>query len=82
MMTLLPRNVPTSHTKIKVGMLGGFFANFSHTTLAQKNGEKAYLCEYELGRMRNPPEESEEYGQHLLSDFEGRRHYERQFSEK
>lgn len=36
MMTLLPRNVPTSHTKIKVGMLGGFFADFSHTTLAQK----------------------------------------------
>ena len=26
MMTLLPRNVPTSHTKARVGMLGGFFA--------------------------------------------------------
>jgi hypothetical protein len=26
MMTLLPRNLPTSHTKARVGMLGGFFA--------------------------------------------------------
>jgi hypothetical protein len=25
-MTLLPRNLPTSHTKARVGMLGGFFA--------------------------------------------------------
>jgi len=41
-----------------------------------------YLCEYELGRMRDPPEESDQYGQHLLGDFEGRRHYEWQFSEK
>lgn len=27
MMTLLPRNAPTSHTKARVGMLGGFFAD-------------------------------------------------------
>jgi hypothetical protein len=26
MMTLLPRNALASHTKAKVGMLGGFFA--------------------------------------------------------
>ncbi len=30
MMTLLPRNLPTSHTKARVGILGGFFAIFRY----------------------------------------------------
>jgi len=40
------------------------------------------LHEYELGRVRDAPEESAEYGPYLVSDFDGRNHYERQLSQK
>ena len=60
-MTLLPRNVPTSHTKARVGMLGGFFAISLYNPRA-RNGERTYLHEYKLGRVRDAPEERAEYG--------------------
>ena len=53
-MTLLPRNVPTSHTKARVGMLGGFFDIFLIPRM-RRDDERTYLHEYELGRVRDAP---------------------------
>lgn len=60
-MTLLPRTVATSHTKAKVGMLGGFFDIF-HIPRLRRDDERTHLHEYELGRVRDAPHESAEYG--------------------
>jgi len=60
---------------------GWILCNFFIPPLC-RDGEKTYLHEYELGRARDAPEESAEYGPYLVSDFDGRNHYERQLSQK
>jgi hypothetical protein len=81
MMTLLPRNLPTSHTKARIGMLGGFFAVLLYY-LGAEDGKRTHLHEYKLGRARDAPKESVEYRQYLLSNFEGRKYYEWEFPER
>ena len=53
-MTLLPRNLPTSHTKARVGILGGFF-DISLIPSLRRDDERTYLHEYELRRVRDVP---------------------------
>jgi hypothetical protein len=40
------------------------------------------LHEYELGRARDAPKKGVKYGQYLLGDFDGRKHYEWELPEK
>jgi hypothetical protein len=79
MMTLLPRNAPTSHTKARVGMLGGFFAIALYHLAGDSEG--AYLHKNELGRG-DAPEESAEDGDYLQRYFYGCENDKRQLSER
>jgi hypothetical protein len=67
MMTLLPSSVPASHTKGRVGMLGGFFANALCYLVA--GSQQTHLHEDKLRRMGYSPEESMQDGYHLLRNF-------------
>ena len=80
MMILLPRNAPTSHTKARVGMLGGFFTIVLYHLA--RNGEGTYLNQKELGRVGDAPEESAKDREYLLGYFNGCENDERQLSEK
>ena len=67
MMTLLPSSVPASHTKGRVGMLGGFFA----ILLCYLAGSslQTHLHEDKFWGMGYSPEESMHDGYHLLRNF-------------
>lgn len=80
MMTLLPRNAPTNHTKARVGTLGGFFTVALYDLAG--DDERAYLHENKLGGAGDAPEECVEDGKYLLGYFYGRKDHERQLSEK
>ena len=56
MMTLLPSSVPASHTKGRVGMLGGFFTNLLCYLVT--GSQQTHLHEDKLRRMGYSPEES------------------------